>query len=203
MTKRCSECGETKPLSCFGKRSDRPSGYRSHCNACGSARKSKWYSENQSHVKDYYAKWRAENPGLAETYTKRWKENNAERVREMKREWARKNPDSVRAMSARNRARNGDGKARRRARLREVAHEKIVPARVYERDRWICAICGKKVNRKLKGPHPQSASIDHIVPVSLGGEHTYINVQLAHYSCNSSKGNRRAGDQLAMFGGIS
>lgn len=37
---------------------------------------------------------------------------------------------------------------------------------------------------------PMSASVDHIVPLSRGGEHSMANVQCAHLSCNSSKGDQ-------------
>jgi 5-methylcytosine-specific restriction endonuclease McrA len=43
-------------------------------------------------------------------------------------------------------------------------------------------------------------SLDHIVPVSLGGTHTWANVQLAHLRCNVSKGNRPANEQLRLVG---
>jgi len=37
-----------------------------------------------------------------------------------------------------------------------------------------------------------SVSLDHIVPVSLGGMHSMANVQCAHLFCNLSKNNRVA-----------
>lgn len=55
----------------------------------------------------------------------------------------------------------------------------------------VCQICGERVNvharngRRIGGDYP---SIDHIVPVSQGGEHTWANVQLAHMKCNAQKG---------------
>lgn len=61
---------------------------------------------------------------------------------------------------------------------------------IYERDKWRCQICGKKVSPKLKWPHTKSASIDHITPLSKGGINTKDNVQLAHLGCNSAKRNR-------------
>jgi 5-methylcytosine-specific restriction endonuclease McrA len=30
--------------------------------------------------------------------------------------------------------------------------------------------------------------VDHIVPISKGGPHSYLNVQLAHAKCNRTKG---------------
>lgn len=51
---------------------------------------------------------------------------------------------------------------------------------IYERDEAMCHLCDEAVER------PQ-ASIDHVVPASLGGPHTRANVKLAHRSCNSSR----------------
>lgn len=61
---------------------------------------------------------------------------------------------------------------------------------IYNRDNWICQICKKPIDKKLPFPNPNCASLDHIVPLSRGGTHESTNVQLAHLSCNTSKGNR-------------
>ena len=55
----------------------------------------------------------------------------------------------------------------------------------------VCGICGKPVDMKLKYPHPLSAVIDHVVPVSKGGHPSAIeNLQLAHWSCNREKSDK-------------
>lgn len=52
-----------------------------------------------------------------------------------------------------------------------------------------CALCGKPVDKSLKYPHPFSASVDHIKPVSKGGHPSNLsNLQLTHLVCNISKG---------------
>ena len=51
----------------------------------------------------------------------------------------------------------------------------------------VCAICGRPVNFDLKFPNPWSATLDHIIPMSKGGGHTWDNVQIAHAICNSRK----------------
>jgi len=48
------------------------------------------------------------------------------------------------------------------------------------------------VDPSLKYPDPMSVSLDHIVPVSLGGMHAMSNVQCSHLFCNLSKNNRVA-----------
>jgi len=70
---------------------------------------------------------------------------------------------------------------------------------VGERDGWRC-FCRRRINRLLTYPHPRSPSVDHIEPLSLGGEHTYANVRIAHLDCNVRRGNRIAVEQLALFG---
>jgi 5-methylcytosine-specific restriction endonuclease McrA len=63
---------------------------------------------------------------------------------------------------------------------------------VFERDGWICGLCDTPVDPTLRYPDPMSVSIDHVVPVSLHGDHSMANVQCAHLSCNLSKNNRVA-----------
>lgn len=66
--------------------------------------------------------------------------------------------------------------------------------KLIKRDKSICKLCGDKIDKNAyemqgdtfiaKGTYP---SIDHIIPVSKGGTHTWDNVQLAHCKCNSDK----------------
>ncbi len=73
-------------------------------------------------------------------------------------------------------------------RLKAQPTGKVYPRKVYARDKWICQLCGRPVNPRLRYPNPMSASLDHIVPISRGGEHNMSNVQLAHWSCNVQRG---------------
>lgn len=80
----------------------------------------------------------------------------------------------------------------RRARIRDNAWERFNPIDVYERDGWICGICSEPVDRLAIAPNPLSVSLDHIIPVSLGGPHTRANTRCSHLGCNSRRGNRVA-----------
>ena len=51
-----------------------------------------------------------------------------------------------------------------------------------------CALCGGEIDKSLKCPHPDSAVVDEIIPVSKGGSPIDpANVQLAHWRCNARK----------------
>ena len=78
----------------------------------------------------------------------------------------------------------------RRARQRGVASERFVAADVFVRDGWLCGVCGGVVDPSTSHPHPESASLDHIVPLARGGAHAADNAQCAHLVCNIRKGAR-------------
>lgn len=61
---------------------------------------------------------------------------------------------------------------------------------VFERDEWICHLCNTIIDRTLRGDSWMRATLDHIIPLSKGGTHTYDNVAAAHWFCNMQKGDR-------------
>ena len=71
---------------------------------------------------------------------------------------------------------------------------------IYKRDDWRCQICKLKVNPRYTGTHPKAPSLDHIIPLAVGGTHQPSNVQLAHFGCNARKSSRAANDQLLLIG---
>jgi 5-methylcytosine-specific restriction endonuclease McrA len=76
----------------------------------------------------------------------------------------------------------------RKARNRRVYVEAVSLAVLRERDGSTCRICGEPVGFALRPPDPGSATIDHVVALARGGDHSYRNTQLAHLRCNSEKG---------------
>jgi len=88
---------------------------------------------------------------------------------------------------ARTHGSKGSGRHRKRARKHGVGYEPIRLATVLERDGWVCGICTEPISRAATYPDPMQPSLDHIVPMSKGGSHTYSNVQAAHHRCNTLK----------------
>jgi len=90
---------------------------------------------------------------------------------------------------------------RRRALLKAQFVEDVSLDVLYKRDQGECGVCHRKVMKPggLKRG-PLMASIDHIVPISEGGEHSYANTRLTHYRCNLRRSNRGGNEQLALIG---
>ena len=106
---------------------------------------------------------------------------------------------SAQLAKARNRRKNVK---RRAARMRGAAIEveRYTTQEIGERDNWTCHLCKRKVTkRQLPVGHPRSATIDHLVPVSAGGDDVRANVALAHWSCNAARSDTGAA-QLRLMG---
>lgn len=90
--------------------------------------------------------------------------------------------------------------ARARARAAGVFYQPVNVWHVFERDNWTCQICGRKTPKRYRGSYKSNApELDHRVPLSLGGPHTYDNVQCCCRRCNITKGNTSSAGQLPLF----
>lgn len=52
---------------------------------------------------------------------------------------------------------------------------------------WKCIICDDYIDPDLRWPDPLSATLEHVIPLSRGGTHTWDNVAPAHLLCNEDK----------------
>lgn len=80
-----------------------------------------------------------------------------------------------------------------RSRARDAgAHtiEDFTSVEIFNRDNWTCYICADPVNKAPNCFDPRSATVDHVIPLSKGGQHTRDNVKCACLRCNSSKQDR-------------
>ena len=81
---------------------------------------------------------------------------------------------------------------RRVKRMAKRKHDNdITLERLYSKDRGICYLCGKPCDWKDMdsegNAHNNYPSIDHVIPLSKGGTHTWDNIKLAHRGCNTAK----------------
>lgn len=88
-----------------------------------------------------------------------------------------------------------------RARRAGVPWEYISLASVAAQDKWICGICRDRVPQdwSVGDDRRLMPSLDHVIPIENGGPHLRDNVQLAHLSCNTRKGDVHT-LTLASFG---
>ena len=85
--------------------------------------------------------------------------------------------------------------ARHRRRERSMHGNGVSLAQLIDRDKGICYLCGKPVDREdysftgdgwfVTGPN--YPSVDHVVPLARGGINDMSNARLAHCRCNSLK----------------
>lgn len=60
-----------------------------------------------------------------------------------------------------------------------------------------CWLCGHNINPDLDPRHPMSFTLDHVMPLSRGGDLLDPrNARSAHRRCNSRKGNRTMPQKL-------
>ena len=85
---------------------------------------------------------------------------------------------------------------RERYRVKTAKRQKIMnPIRIsadviIERDGNVCHLCNSEIDLSIARNSRFGATIDHVIPVSKGGEDTLDNMRLAHWICNIKKGNR-------------
>lgn len=86
------------------------------------------------------------------------------------------------------------------ARKRGVSNAEAVDRiKVFEADGYRCHICKHLTDPTTTFPHPRYPTIDHIVPISLGGQHSQENCATACHGCNLRKNATGVGDQLRLF----
>jgi 5-methylcytosine-specific restriction endonuclease McrA len=83
-------------------------------------------------------------------------------------------------------------------------YEHISRSIVYRKHKYICTSCGVKCIHPNKDNYNQSnaATLDHIIPKSKGGSHTYDNVTLLCRSCNTIKSDKILLDYKRNIGQI-
>lgn len=95
-------------------------------------------------------------------------------------------------------AMNHRGEVGRRLKIRTAMVDNDISLDgLFRRDGGVCAICGEPCDYSdheerdgffiVGDNYP---SVDHIVPLAKGGLHSWDNVQLAHFKCNTLKGAR-------------
>lgn len=126
--------------------------------------------------KDYKKAWYIRNRDRILRERRRYAQENAAKISRYQHDYRARNQAALQAAS---RIRTMSYRAKKRAQF----VEDVDPDVVYRMHGGMCGICKQFVPE-------DDFHVDHVVPVSKGGLHGYINVQPAHPLCNLKKGAR-------------
>lgn len=190
--KKCTKCGETKPLAeFFARKKGSKDGRMSCCKVCKTAAIYKWREDNKDKWNSYSReismtpkaierrKQYAQRQDVIERLRDSYK---TEKYRAKKRLWRAANQNKLRHYYK-------DKNHRRRVAYRDGA--------VTERE-WL-GICAKYQHRCVYCYRKTKLTMDHEIPLSAGGTHTPSNIVPACQRCNASKQARHPIDYAQRF----
>jgi 5-methylcytosine-specific restriction endonuclease McrA len=219
--KTCRRCKQNKKQTEFYKNSAMADGLQNYCKSCiKESRQGKKYQSDGSRSKPIvlpghkycrpcntvkptseFFNSKSRSDGLADECKEcrkkasmQWKLKNPERDAELRREQQKRAKSWLKP--------NGRDYVRMRRVSRHtlgLKANRVLFSDVVARDKWVCKICGKPVDKSLAYPDPFSPSLDHVVPVSKGGSHTLGNLQLAHLRCNLKKYNHSNSQSVSIL----
>lgn len=171
--KQCVDCGAQKEPGCFYPRRDRKSGLSSRCKDCSKKRAKGWFDLNPERQRANARAWAEANPEKKRGSYASWKERNKEH---------KKSYDARTHQQNKGRRREywHSRRAKKRAATGTVSKNIVQKLLLLQRRKCVC--CGKPLGRDFH--------LDHIVPLSRGGEHSDSNLQLLRAKCNLQKGTK-------------
>ena len=186
--KSCTQCKVSKPLDGFPPDKRNPDGKQAKCRECRAANQREYikkYPErkveqghryrqtHQEQIRDRKRTWSAENRERLNQLSAEWRKNNRERRNTIVRAYRARNPESYRITKHRYlaRRRNAEGYCSRDEWV-SILHRYSPDGR--------CLACGKQ----------RPPTMDHIVPLSIGGTNYPENLQPLCSNCNSTKGKK-------------
>lgn len=190
IVKRCTKCGEMKPIEAYARTTKSKSGRRAHCKVCQGAYNRAWNLTHRASCNAATRRWRHKNPDAVKAMKQRWNlrrrkgrprsASELARNRERVKEWRKDNPDLNRALNS----------LRRAAQRGAAGTGYTTAAHIVARIRFYggrCYYC-----------QDEATSIDHRIPLSRGGSHWPANLVPACRSCNSRKNTKTESEFRAM-----
>jgi len=169
-TRTCTKCSQRLPITSFHKDKSATDGLRAMCKKCRITNVKVWYQEN------------LEERRIKQTTRRR---NNVEVERERDNKRYERDREKRIALAT-------EHSHRRKARkLNTVVEKGISILSLKKKHGTKCYYCGKEMDFK-KGVgrrfNNDMATIEHLIPLARGGEHTFENTVLACRFCNISRG---------------
>jgi 5-methylcytosine-specific restriction endonuclease McrA len=182
--KQCSKCKELKPFDLFNVKTSMKDGYRSECRSCQAAVNKKNYDNNKDVILKRNKNWRLANPEYIAAEKQKWQKNNPDKVRVNSKRWQLKNPNYKKNYQKNwqktNPLKIAEYNMRRRVWLAGTQDFVITEKYLRKLKSQPCNACGSTKN----------IHIDHVVPISRGGNNSEGNLQPLCATCNYSKNNK-------------
>lgn len=200
--KVCSSCREWHPLSEFTKLHTSSDGHGYQCRACRRARRRAEYERNRDKYiararKNEFA-FRERDPegyrALKRDVARRHYHKDAVRSRKLDKEYRARNRDAVNAYARAQYRKNPEPqKVASRKRARFAAHKRR--ARIHANGGELTAaqwrgVCARYDHKCLCCGVRKPLTIDHVLPLSMGGSNDVSNIQPLCLECNLQKGTR-------------
>ena len=166
-------------------------------------RKKEYYYQNRNEINNYQHEWYEKNKNLQLIKVKKYRNENKEKISKNKKRYYKQNKERISDYRKSEKGKNINVKnlQKRRANKLKATVEDFNPSEVFKRDNYICQLCGCKTRPDFKNQyHPKYPNLDHIIPLTKGGEHSRRNTQCLCHQCNMEKHNTGTGDQLRLFG---
>lgn len=197
-TKKCSRCGEDKPLGEFNKKSRSNDGLRPECRVC----QKEWYNKNKEEILSSLKVKYADNKELFYDKNKAYYSANRDKILSQKKDYRSRNAESIRLnlrkfywhnreellakksiynksdiYKTRNSIRNGIRRSIEKC--GDVTVEQILDLKQKSSH---CHWCNIELDDSIK------IHLDHVFPLSKGGSHTISNIVISCARCNTKKG---------------
>ena len=186
--KTCTKCGDHKPLTDYYKHTRVKDGRQSACKICRRIVNAKYLAEHREERNAHQREYREKNKEAVTAVRQKYYEKNKEAIAAQKREYQKKNPHKyTEAMS------------RRKARKLNNGVEVYTTQEVLDTYGIDCHLCDRPVDmsapRRTGYPGWETGlQIDHVIPISKGGQDSLANVRPSHGKCNITKSARLMGE---------
>lgn len=205
MTKICKRCGSEKPLEEFSPDKSGGQGRAPWCRPCFAAYMRETRRANPEKFREQYRKWNQNRSEASRARSRErcaeWRKSTENRARmnacsrehyrkhrehylEQMKDWAARHPEASREIKRRWNAANRES-LRLRTQLRRA--RLATSEGCFTEKEWR-ELCARYDHRCLCCGMWEPLTVDHVVPVSMGGSSYIENIQPLCGPCNSRKG---------------
>ena len=198
----CGKCKETKLINEFYKNSGHKNGFDTVCKLCHNINTRRWALKNPEKTKAYIKKWTNAHAEQEKERIKKYKTENKEKVKESAKKYSKVHAKQISERSKRHYRKNSKHVCERCSKWRKENKEKVNQYSANKRalklgnggtftaEEWM-GVLEKYGNKCLCCERDDvNITIDHVVPLSLGGRNSVENLQPLCRSCNSRKHNK-------------